>query len=260
MNRRYAASCLLTACCSLAPPVAALADCVARSGPATAALVELYTSEGCSSCPPADRQMSRLGQTLDPSASYVPLSLHVGYWDYIGWKDPYAQRAFNDRQARLVQANRQTTSYTPHYFVAGIERPGWQRSLRDDIATINAQPAAAQITLRAAPTADGRLRIQAESNLQRGASPASLYLGVTESGLVSKVTRGENAGSTLAHDHVLRELIGPVAFAAGAARSERELVLPADWSRRNLAVVAFVQDDGNGRVLQAVSARQCLTP
>ena len=106
-------------------PASAGAACDARSGPNTAALVELYTSEGCSSCPPADRQLSHLADSLDASAEVVPLALHVGYWDRLGWADRFAQDRFAQRQDWLVQANRQRTVYTPQFFVAGAEiQPG----------------------------------------------------------------------------------------------------------------------------------------
>jgi len=226
MNSRGFALCMLVAASSAAVPVTAFAACDARSGPKTAALVELYTSEGCSSCPPADRQLSRLRQALDPAAEVVPLALHVGYWDYIGWKDPYAKTSFGERQSRLVRANQRKTVYTPQFFVSGTELRAWQGALRDRVRQLNALPAA-------------------------------LYVALAESGLVSKVTRGENSGVTLAHDHVVREWIGPVCLTGGAARVQRDIALPAAWSRARLEVIAFVQDERSGNVLQALSAQQC---
>src|SRR5258708_33064840 len=91
---------------------ASAAQCVARSGERTVALVELYTSEGCSSCPPADRWLSSIGRTFPPDR-VVPLALHVDYWDYIGWKDPYARREFSQRQRRLSPLQRRAVVYTP---------------------------------------------------------------------------------------------------------------------------------------------------
>ena len=99
----------------LAAPVHA-AQCVAQSGPGTTALVELYTSEGCSSCPPADRWLASLGKRHAPTA-LVPLALHVDYWDYIGWKDPYAKREFSLRQRKLSQLQRMALVYTPQVVV-----------------------------------------------------------------------------------------------------------------------------------------------
>src|SRR5499427_4717203 len=97
---------------------AAGAHCAAKSGEFTAALVELYTSEGCDSCPPADRWLSGLGGGSGPGR-VVPLSLHVDYWDYIGWKDPYAKREFSLRQRKLSQLQRMALVYTPQVVLQG---------------------------------------------------------------------------------------------------------------------------------------------
>ncbi|MBA3034656.1 MAG: DUF1223 domain-containing protein [Gammaproteobacteria bacterium] len=237
--------------------LSAVAACEVRSGPRTAALVELYTSEGCSSCPPADQQLSRLRQVLDPTAAVVPLSLHVGYWDYIGWKDPYALEAFSTRQSWLVSTKGQRTVYTPHFFVAGAEARNWRGELRDTVRQVNDLPAKADIHLQAGLTTRGALTVQVEATTRDGAAPAALYLAVTESGLASSVTRGENRGARLAHDHVVREWVGPLPLVAGATKVQREITLPAAWNRARLEVVAFVQDERTGSVLQAVSAQHC---
>lgn len=232
----------------------ALAACEFVSGAKTAALVELYTSEGCSSCPPADRQMRRLREALDPGALAVPLALHVGYWDYIGWKDPYAQPSFAERQEWLVHANRQRTLYTPQFFVNGTELRAARASLREAVRRQNQTPAAADIRLSAALTAKETLRLSAQATAASRA-PLALYVALTESALVSKVARGENAGATLEHDHVVRQWIGPVRFAADGAHVQRDIALPAAWDRSHLALAAFVQDHDTGRVLQAVGGR-----
>jgi hypothetical protein len=248
---------MLAAVFPIALPVAAYANCDVRSGPNTAALVELYTSEGCSSCPPADKQLSRLRQALDPAAEVVPLALHVGYWDYIGWKDPYAQEKFGGRQSWLVHANQRYTVYTPQFFVGGAELRGWRGGLRDKVQQLNARPAAADIRVRARITSNGALALKAEATARAGSEPAALYMAVAESGLVSKVERGENGGVTLAHDHVVRAWIGPVRLTGGMAQVQRDITLPAAWDRTRLEVAAFVQDERSGSVLQAVSAQHC---
>ena len=242
---------------SAALPVAAFAACDGRSGHQTAALVELYTSEGCSSCPPADQQLSRLRQALDPAAEAVPLALHVDYWDYIGWKDPYAQAAFGERQNWLVQVNQHKTIYTPQFFVGGTEVRSWRGGLRERVRQLNTLPAAAAIHLRASTTANGALALDVEAKAGAEAGPAALYLALAESGLASNVTRGENRGETLTHDHVVRAWIGPVRLSAGVARVQRQIVLPAAWNRARLEVVVFVQDERTGSVLQVLSAQQC---
>lgn len=257
MNSRGFTLCMLLTASSATLPLTAFAACDARSGPKTAALVELYTSEGCSSCPPADQQLSRLRQALDPAAEVVPLALHVGYWDYIGWKDPYAQGSFGERQSWLVRANQQKTVYTPQFFVGGSELRSWRGALRDKVRQLNALPAAADIRVQASIAANGALALKAEASERSGAEPAALYLALAESGLVSAVTRGENSGVTLAHDHVVRVWIGPVSLVAGAARVQREIALPVAWNRARLELVAFVQNERSGSVLQAVRANQC---
>jgi hypothetical protein len=257
MNSHRFAICAVVAAASAVLPDAGFAACDVRSGPKTAALVELYTSEGCSSCPPADRQLSRLRQALDPAAEVVPLALHVGYWDYIGWKDAYAQGAFGERQSWLAHANQQNTVYTPQFFVGGTELRAWQGALRDKVRQLNMLPSAAAIRVQAGLSASGALVLRADATSRAGAGPAALYLAVAESGLATKVTRGENGGVTLAHDHVVREWIGPIRLAGGAAQAQREIALPADWNRARLEVVAFVQDERSGGVLQALSAQHC---
>ena len=257
MNSRGLAVCMLTASFSATLPGTAFAACDGRSGPKTAALVELYTSEGCSSCPPADQQLSRLREALDPAAEAVPLALHVDYWDYMGWKDPYAQGNFGERQTWLVRANQHKTVYTPQFFVGGTELRPWRGALRDKVRQLNAQPAAAGIRIRASLASGGALALSAAATTRGGADPAALYLALAESGLASKVTRGENTGATLAHDHVVREWIGPIRLIAGTARVQRAIALPAAWNRARMEVIAFVQDEHSGSVLQALSAQRC---
>jgi len=241
----------------MALPAAAKSGCTVSSGPNTAALIELYTSEGCSSCPPADQQLIRLKRDLDPGATVVPLSLHVDYWDYIGWKDPYARAVFGARQSWLVHANRQRVVYTPQFFVGGAELRSWRGALRERVRQVNAQPAAASIRLDARIAPDGRLTLAAEVKVEADPAPGELFLAVTESKLASNVTRGENSGASLNHDHVVREWIGPLPVTAGAARARHVLALPANWNRDRLGVVAFVQNQRSGKVLQAISARPC---
>ncbi len=235
----------------------AFAACDVHSGARTAALVELYTSEGCSSCPPADRQLVRLKEALDPDASAVPLSLHVDYWDEIGWKDPFAQGRFDQRQAGLVRLGGHQTVYTPQFFVAGREVRNWPAGLADAVRQVNARRAVADLRIEAHPTAAGSLAVRVTA-----AAPgdgAALYVSITESRLVSKVARGENGGVTLHHDHVARLFFGPVALIGGRSDFIRELALPG-LNAQNVDVAAFVADERSGNVLQALAATACTGP
>ena len=256
MDRRILAVYAIAAA-STFHPVPGRAECEVSSGPKTGALVELYTSEGCSSCPPADRLLSHLREALDPAADVVPLALHVSYWDYIGWKDPFAQVGFGVRQKHLAEANRLRTVYTPQFFVGGSDFRSSGRALRDEVRRVNGTAATASIQLKAASSQKGVLALSAEATAQAGAGPAALYLAVAENGLVSKVARGENGGATLLHDHVVRAWIGPIPLTGGSARMRREIELPPAWNRARLEVAAFVQDESTGKVLQAIAALHC---
>lgn len=233
------------------------ADCSVHSGPRTAALVELYTSEGCSSCPPADRQLSALGEVLAADAEVVPLALHVSYWDELGWPDIYAQAAFDQRQQWLVQANRRMTVYTPQFFVAGRELRSWHQDLGEAVRAVNARSAGAQITIEAKPEGDDQLALNVVVSELQAYSPAVLYLALAESGLQSSVKHGENGGRTLAHDHVVHTWIGPLALPPAGYSEHRTLPLARAWQRADLEVTAIVQNPSSGHVLQALRAQHC---
>src|SRR5205085_5399810 len=140
-------------------------SCAARSGDKTAALVELYTSEGCNSCPPADRWLSALGDKYR-SELVVPLALHVDYWDYIGWKDPYAKREFSQRQRRLSQLQRAAFVYTPQVLVQGTDFREWGSAAFDRAVTrLRAKPAAARLELEILATARDALQVRAQATI-----------------------------------------------------------------------------------------------
>lgn len=239
-----------------APASYATAVCQVNSGPTTAALVELYTSEGCSSCPSADRQLRVLRGQLPPGAAVVPVGLHVTYWNGLGWRDPFAQDLFDARQRALLERRRQRVVYTPQFFVNGDELRDWQGALAGAIRRVNALPAAASITLAAAPITHAGLRMDVSAHATDPLTNGNLYVAITEGGLETQVRRGENGGATLRHDDTARLLLGPVAFVHGQAELHRELILPPDWRRERLRALAFVQD-GDAHVLQAVDTAAC---
>ena len=112
-------------------------SCQVQSGPTTAALVELYTSEGCSSCPPADDTLRAIRHSAGPHAVVIPLALHVSYWDRIGWKDVFAQKTFDARQSSLVAAVGSKVVYTPQFFVNGREQRNWNMALSGAIGQVD---------------------------------------------------------------------------------------------------------------------------
>jgi hypothetical protein len=229
-----------------------------KSGPKTAALVELYTSEGCSSCPPADK---RLGEF--PSHEYgfdqvVPISLHVDYWDYIGWKEPFAQPKFSERQSWLVHANGHKTVFTPHFFVSGTEVRDWRADLSDELKRVIAEPARASIRIQAESAGAGTLSVAASATAASSSDPIALFVALTEDKLTSSVSAGENRGATLSHEHVVREWLGPIALNGGHVDFKQDLKVRPNWNSGQLGVTGFVQDLRTGQVLQAVGASQCL--
>ncbi|MGQ0545361.1 MAG: DUF1223 domain-containing protein [Betaproteobacteria bacterium] len=237
------------------------APCSARSGERTAALVELYTSEGCSSCPPADRWLSGLGAQGHAPERVVPLSLHVDYWDYIGWKDAYAKREFSLRQRKLTQLQRLALVYTPQVMLQGRDFRRWGTKAFDEaVAAINARPAKARIALTLERAGAAGLGVEASAELldraQRDA--AALYLAAYQNRLLSRVDAGENRGRTLAHDYVVLEWQGPFAFdAEGRVTKRRNLPLLPTAHPADSGVVAFVQNRRSADVLQALMLPAC---
>lgn len=243
---------------ALLTPTFSWAACDVKSGPKTAALVELYTSEGCSSCPPADKRLS-----LFPSREYgfdqvVPISLHVDYWDYIGWKEPFAQPQFTERQNWLVRANGHKTVFTPHFFVSGTEVRDWRGDLGDELKRVIGQSARASIRIHAESTGAGTLSVAASATAPPSGDQLALFVALTEDKLTSSVSAGENRGVTLSHEHVVREWLGPIALNGGHVDFKKAVTARSNWNSAQMGIAGFVQDLRTGEVLQAVGASQCL--
>ncbi|MEO7009062.1 MAG: DUF1223 domain-containing protein [Caldimonas sp.] len=223
---------------------AAAASCTVHSAPTTTPVVELYTSEGCSSCPPADRWLSRLKAEPD----VVALAFHVDYWDRLGWKDRFASPAYTQRQAEQLLSNGARFSYTPQVVVDGADRKNWPGIA--SFAQRHATVAAVALTL----VRDGA-RVSA-TVVPTPAAPKRLaaYWAVTEQGYVTAVKAGENDGATLQHDYVVRDYrtVAPWPTHAGVGQTlAYDLAGTADAAHpRTLNLV--VVDAGSGRPVQAV--------
>ena len=229
---------------SQGPAVAADA-CSVASPKTVAPIVELYTSEGCNSCPPADRWLSKL--KADPTV--VALAFHVDYWDRLGWKDRFAKAAFTERQALQQGSNGARFSYTPQVVVDGQDRKNWPQA-QPGVPAASRPPAGVEITLAREP--EGYVATVLPS--ARAPSRLAAYWAVTEQGHVTAVRAGENVGVTLQHDYVVRDY-EPVAAWDAHAGSGKKLQFspagPADASHPrhvNLVVV----DAASGRPVQAV--------
>ena len=246
---------------SLLPITAAgaQAECSASSGSKRVALLELYTSEGCSSCPPADRWLSGLAAKGVGSERVVPLALHVDYWDYIGWRDRFAQPGFAERQRQLALLGNSNLIYTPQVMLNGRDFRNWRNAGRfeRELAAINtsAPQATLRLTLKQ-PRPDTLDVSTIAQNTQEGNH--ALFIALYENNLTSAVKHGENAGATLHHDFVVREWRGPFALNAKNATSWRhEIKLDKQWNQKSLGLAAFVQKTATGEVLQAIARPLC---
>jgi hypothetical protein len=257
------ALCVLAACAAVlaGSARAAAPACSAYSPAFTTALVELYTSEGCDTCPPADHWLSSLFARGFRTEQVVPLALHVDYWDYIGWKDPYAKSEFSRRQHKLLQMGRAPLIYTPQVVLQGRDFRRWGTSEFDDaVAHINAAPARARIRLSLQSMTRDAATVALVAELLDPARQgnAALYVAAYENKLASDVSAGENRGRRLEHDFVVREWVGPIGFGAGAKIEEkRSLPLLPNAVPAHSGVAAFVQDRSTGEVLQALMLPAC---
>jgi len=223
--------------CTLALIATSLAACEQRSSERAPVVVELYTSEGCDSCPPADRWLS----TLKGRADVVALSFHVDYWDRLGWTDRFASPAFTERQYRQRASSGTPFAYTPQVLVGGAD---WRRWPKDALPL----PAASVVDL--VLRRDGN-RVVAHVTPRPGAPERlAAYWAVVEDDHVSAVKAGENAGATLRHDHVVRTYREVPAWQAAAGA--QTLVFDAPAAAPGRRVVLVVIDALRQRSLQAL--------
>lgn len=211
-------------------------------------LVELFTSQGCSSCPPADRVLTQLEtEQPNPDAEIITLSLHVDYWDRIGWKDPFSSALFSQRQAVYGQALKLSSNYTPQMVVDGQKEfvGSSMENARKAIAD-SAEIVKAAVELQ---SAENNLKVKI-SDIPKHEN-STVFLAIAEDNLSSNVTRGENTGKKLAHTSVVRELksIGLVTAEQNSFAAETAVQIQPEWKKENLKFVVFVQENGSRKIL-----------
>jgi hypothetical protein len=228
-------------------------SCAAQSGANRAQVIELYTSEGCSSCPPADKWLSTLkasgaDKATATGAASAPVvqAFHVGYWDYIGWVDRFASPAYTTRQRQIAALGGQSTIYTPQAVLNGRDWRDWGRlpAAKD--------PAGASISLR--QLADDQFEATV-TPVAGAVATWSAYWTVTEHGHSSKVKSGENAGEFLQHDFVVRQYTPAGDYPADAKTPQKLVwrsIAATPGHPRQINLVVF--DPKTGKTLQAVSA------
>jgi hypothetical protein len=269
---RAAGMLALFSACAVSGFAQAAQTCAARSPEHRLALVELYSSEGCNDCPPAD---DWLGQWKDGAQQdIVPLALHVDYWDGLGWTDRFAQHRFTERQQTLASIAGGHVVYTPEVFVGGHEMRRWSdpSSFEARVRQVAAQSSPVDITIGLVPQGAGDLAIDALfASRETAPRDWQAYVAVYENGLVSQVKAGENRGATLHHERVVRQWIGPVPVIDGHARIAQTVKLDSDTvadaitraggtgtgSASRYGVVAFVEQATSGDVVQAADLPLC---
>lgn len=232
--------------------------------PRTPVLVELFTSEGCSSCPPADQLLILLDeQQFVAEALVIPLSEHVEYWNGLGWHDPFSGPMFTQRQREYADVLTAGLLYTPQMVIDGqTEFIGSQRDLAQQ--AIARAAVAPKATMALALTGgSGRNAVRVEVTVSGVArldarGEADLWLAVTEEGLATDVRRGENANRRLSHAAVVRHLekIETLEMpASDRVTVTAQVALDPDWHDESLRLVAFLQERTSRRVLGVAQIR-----
>jgi len=221
---------------------------VVNSGDRQTAVLELYTSEGCSSCPPADRWLSKLVTTAQQDIDVLALAFHVDYWDYLGWKDRFSSADYSKRQRELGANNLQRTIYTPEFFVNGKEARGAGKILAMiQQANQQAVPLNLQMTV-ARDKSELVVTVRAPAPRDTVGPVQHRYL-VYENNLSSDVKRGENSGEVLHHQQVVRYMSPAQGL---QVENQHRIVIDPEWRSENIGVAVLVTSPGERHYLQAV--------
>lgn len=222
-------------------------------------VVELFTSQGCSSCPPADALLASIGSDPAYGDRVVALSYHVDYWNRIGWEDPFSAAAWTQRQHDYGRVLRLGNVYTPQAIVngsdqfVGSDRNSMKRAIADAAAPV------AEVAV-SATLAGGEVKASVNAKLTGSVDAAEyfVYVALTEREITTKVLRGENSGRTLVNDHVVRRLERPIRLIGrmgSQGDGDVKFDLDPSWKADRLEVVAFVQDPDSMRIVGAAKSR-----
>ncbi|HET9282055.1 MAG TPA: DUF1223 domain-containing protein [Candidatus Angelobacter sp.] len=219
--------------------------------PKRAVVVELFTSEGCSSCPPADELLGHLRQDLAAkNVQVIPMGFHVDYWNSLGWKDRFSSAEFSRRQEEYTRSLGVDGPYTPQMIVDGtVEFVGSSASQADrEIARAASEPAIAEVNV--SPNAPDSLSVHVKAP---AADSGNVMLAITEDNLTTHVGSGENNGHTLHHAAVVREFRQLGQLHDGSFDSSVPVKLQTGWKRADLHAVVFVQEGPMGKIQGAAS-------
>jgi hypothetical protein len=237
-------------CLALAASPATLLQAASDTPQATSpsVFVELFTSEGCSSCPPADRLLAELDRRQPiPGTTIVVLSEHVDYWDHEGWRDPFSSPQWTERQNEYGRQFGLDSIYTPQMVIDG----GAQTSGGDGRAVLAAiERSAKQPHIEIAISSLDRSANAAQLEFTAGAAKgATLYAVIADDTDRSSVARGENAGRTLDHVAVARSLVKVAALENAPLEKKIAIALPPDAANRHLRIILFAREGKNGHIV-----------
>ncbi|WP_244228793.1 DUF1223 domain-containing protein [Mucilaginibacter endophyticus] len=216
------------------------------------ALVELFTSEGCSSCPSADNLVAKVQKEIGDKPIYI-LAYHVDYWNRLGWKDIFSSADYSKRQNEYANWLNLSQVYTPQIVVNGkTEFVGSQEgALRNAIKAGLQGNSSARLNLKATRNANNTASVQYKIEGETENSHNVISLALVQKQAVVKVERGENGGRTLAHTQIVRNLQTlPLNSTGGSAT----IALPAGFDAQGWEIIGFVQNTGNGNILSAAKA------
>ena len=245
---------LISALLITTPIISAAAECSAKSGAQTVPLLELYTSEGCSSCPPADKWMSSI-----KADKVTPLAFHVDYWDYIGWKDRFSKAEYSDRQRKTAAFGGAGFVYTPQFVMNGRDFKGWDNSrLSQSVEASQKLASRANLSLNIVTEANGDITLKSTAQTVKPSETknSDIFVAIYENKLVSQVKAGENSGSTLKHDYVVREFFGAYQL-SNQNEFSKNFALKPEWKSRDGGAVIFVQNSQTGEILQSLALPFC---
>lgn len=220
-------------------------------------VVELFTSEGCSSCPPADVILQRLDEFQPiPGAQLIVLSEHVTYWDHDGWKDPNSSPIFTERQSSYESTLGEKEPYTPQFVIDGAQSVSLEhpQSLEDALTKAKTDPRVpltiSGVEIDPADPMTLRAHLEIAANFDKHS--ADIYVAVALNRVESQVMHGENGGKHLVHVAVLRQLRKVGKLSSGKAFAEDiRLRLESDEQLKDLRIVAFAQESGPGKLVAA---------
>lgn len=210
-------------------------------------IIELYTSQGCSSCPPAETWLSVFLNETELWHRYFPLAFHVTYWDYLGWKDPYGQRKFSQRQYDHLNQTHIKQLYTPQFVINGVEWQGWFDKKLGDVLTPPKRPVGVLDV-----SISGNQLTARFSSLPSASAASRLHLALVGAGITTVVKHGENRHKSLKHDFTVLSFQTYDANKLSRDEFSGEVVLPSDLMKRaeRLAWVAWIEQEG--QAVQAV--------